>query len=62
MCIEQGLAAQRMLRSAGAEAVLHYGAQHEPAKLAAHVWVSVGGTIVIGGEEAADFREIATFP
>jgi hypothetical protein len=64
MCIEKGLAVQRLLRGAGLDAVLHYGARHDPlsARLEAHVWVSVGGAIVIGGEEAADFREIATFP
>jgi hypothetical protein len=64
VCIEKGLAAQRMLRSAGVDAVLHYGARHqrETEKLEAHVWVSVAGAIVIGGEEAKGFREIATFP
>jgi hypothetical protein len=64
MCIEQGLAAQRLLRRHGIDARLHYGARHHPdgGKLEAHVWVSVGGAAVIGGEEAADFREIATFP
>ena len=64
VCIEQGLAAQRMLRSAGVDAVLHYGARHceESGKLQAHVWVSVGDETIIGGEEAADFAEIATYP
>lgn len=63
MCIEQGIVAQRMLRSIGVEAVLHYGARHDATsgKLKAHVWVSVGESILIGGEEAAGFREIATF-
>lgn len=64
MCIEKGLAVQRLLRSAGVDAILHYGARivPEPGKLEAHVWVSVGGEIVIGGEEAPAFAEIATFP
>ena len=63
VCIEKGLAVQRLLRSSGVDAVLHYGARHsrDDGKLEAHVWVSVGRTIVIGGEEAKDFREIATF-
>jgi hypothetical protein len=63
-CIEQGLALQRMLRLAGVDAVLHYGARHDPhsRKLEAHVWVSVGGEAVIGGEEAAGFAEIAAYP
>jgi hypothetical protein len=61
-CIEQGLASQRLLRAAGLNAVLHYGARHEGAKLEAHVWVSVGRETIIGGEQAADFAELATFP
>ena len=64
VCIEKGLAAQRMLRGAGIDAVLHYGARHADGsgKLQAHVWVSVAGETVIGGEEAANFAEIATYP
>ena len=64
MCIEKGVVAQRMLRSSGVEAILHYGARYDPVfgRLEAHVWVSVGGAAVIGGEEAAGFREIAAFP
>lgn len=63
-CIEQGLALQRMLRLAGVDAVLHYGARHDPhsRKLEAHVWVSVGEEVVIGGDEAAGFAEIAAYP
>jgi hypothetical protein len=64
MCIEQGLAAQRLLRGRGVDAVLHYGARREPerGKLEAHVWVTVGGQAVIGGEQAPDFAEIASYP
>ena len=64
MCIEQGLAVQRMLRESGIGAVLHYGANREAPSgdLKAHVWVSVDGKPVIGGREAADYREVATFP
>jgi hypothetical protein len=63
MCIEKGLAAQRMLRSSGADARLHYGARHEPesGKLEAHVWVSLDGSTIIGAERAADFAEVATY-
>ena len=64
MCIEQGIAAQRLLRHAGIDARLHYGARpgsgSEP--LMAHVWVSVNGKILIGGDEAANFAEIGAFP
>ena len=64
MCIEKGLVAQRMLRSGGVDAILHYGARHhdEMRKLEAHVWVTVGGRAVIGGAEAVEFAAIASYP
>jgi hypothetical protein len=64
VCIEKGLTVQRMLRSRGVEAVLHYGARHHPdsGKLEAHVWVTVDGRAIIGGAEAADFAPIAAYP
>jgi hypothetical protein len=62
-CIEKGLAVQHMLRSAGVDALLHYGARHsDTGKLEAHVWVTVHGHAVIGGSEAAQFPLIATYP
>lgn len=63
-CIEQGIAAQRLLRSAGIDARLHYGARHknEDGTLEAHVWVSVDGVAVIGEDAAGDFAEIASYP
>lgn len=63
VCIHKGIAAQRMLRRSGIDAVLHYGARHHggESRLQAHVWVSVGGEIVIGGEEAPRFAEIAAY-
>jgi hypothetical protein len=63
VCIEQGIAMQRMLRRRGCDATLHYGVGHgEEGRLAAHVWVSVGEQIVIGGAQAPLFRQVATFP
>jgi len=64
MCIEKGLAVQRLLRRSGTDARLHYGARHHPetGRLEAHVWVTVAGSTVIGGEEARDFVEVATYP
>lgn len=63
MCIEQGLAAQRILRASGIDAVLHYGARHkgDECRLEAHVWVTVDGKPVIGGAEAQVFAAIASF-
>ena len=64
LCIEKGLAVQRMLRRGGVDAVLHYGARRsvKTGELEAHVWVSVSGEIVIGGEEALGMPELARFP
>lgn len=63
VCIDQSIALQRMLRRRGIDARLHYGIAHDPAlALAAHVWVMVGDRIVIGGEEAPKFAEVAVFP
>lgn len=63
-CIEQGLAAQRVLRQSGIDARLHYGARQDgdESKLTAHVWVTVDGEIVLGGREAPGFAEIAVYP
>jgi len=64
MCIEKGLAGQRLLRRSGADARLHYGVRHHPenGKLEAHVWVTIEGRSVIGGQEAAGFAEVAAYP
>ena len=64
MCIEKGLAAQRLLRRSGMDALLHYGIRHHPesGKLEAHVWVTVDGRSVIGGDQAAGFAEVAGYP
>jgi hypothetical protein len=64
MCIQKGLAVQRLLRSGGIDAILHYGARRSPesGELEAHVWVSVSGETIIGGEDAAGFAELAQFP
>lgn len=61
-CIEKGLVMQRLLRSAGFNALLHYGARQEASKLESHVWVTVDGQAVIGGEEAKSFAAIAIYP
>lgn len=63
VCFQRGLATHRMLRRRGYPSVLHYGvAQREAKGLAAHVWVSLDGEPVIGGEEAPEFTCLATFP
>ena len=64
VCFQKGLALHWMLRRRGVASVLHYGVGKalEGDDIAAHVWVSVGGEIVIGGEEAPRFACVATFP
>ena len=63
VCIHKGLALQRLLRRRGIDAVLHYGAAFDSGSaLHAHVWVAADGLVLIGEEEAAGFRSLATFP
>ena len=64
VCIQQGIAAQRMLRRRGIDAVLHYGIANRPdqTKLEAHVWVTVDGKALIGGAEASGFAPVAAYP
>jgi hypothetical protein len=63
LCIQQGLAAQLMLRRRGIPSVLYYGAaQDDRDGLSAHVWVRDGDVDVIGGEIANRFTVLATFP
>jgi hypothetical protein len=61
VCFQQALALQILLRRRGIASRLHYGIAQEDA-LKAHVWLSVNGETVIGGEEAPRFAEIACFP
>ena len=63
VCFQRGLAVHWMLRRRGIASMLHYGVgRAESDRLAAHVWVSVAGRDVIGGEEAPKFACLATFP
>ena len=61
-CIEQGFAAQWMLRRRAVPAVLHYGVTKREGALAAHVWVRSGPNEVVGCENSAEFTEVAQFP
>ena len=63
VCFQKGLALHWMLRRRGVDSRLHYGVDHHAVKgLRAHVWVSVGGETVMGGEVADEFTCLATFP
>ena len=63
VCLQKGLALQWMLRRRGVDARLHYGIGKDDAgALCAHVWVSAGDTLLTGGEQAPQFRMVATYP
>ena len=62
LCIQQGLAAQFMLRRRGIPSVLYYGAALREGDLKAHVWVRDGTIDVIGGEAASRYALLARFP
>jgi hypothetical protein len=61
-CIESALALRSMLLRRNVASTLHYGIRNARGEeLQAHVWLSVDGEIVIGGETAAMFTEVASF-
>jgi hypothetical protein len=63
VCFQKGLAFHMMLRRRGIASTLHYGVmQDEERGLTAHVWVSEGGRILMGGEIASDYTPLASFP
>lgn len=61
-CIEMALCLQAMLRRRGVASVLHYGVRRDDkGTLGAHVWLTIDGAYVIGGECAPEFACLATF-
>jgi hypothetical protein len=63
VCFQRGLAVHMILRRRGIPSVLHYGVARSAAEgVKAHVWITVAGRAVIGGEEASNFTCLATFP
>ncbi len=61
-CIETALALQAMLRRRGHPSVLHYGVRRDDeGTLGAHVWLTIDGDFVIGGECAPEFACVASF-
>ncbi len=62
VCFQEGLAAHWMLRRRGVASTLHYGAARAASDgLAAHVWVSVAGRPVVGGD-GGGYARLASFP
>lgn len=62
VCFPQSLAAYFMLRRRHIASTLFYGVTREDDCLKAHTWVKVGDRTVVGGEEAAAFTVLNTFP
>ena len=63
LCFERALAAHALLRRRGWASRLFYGARNgDSPGPAAHVWVRSGDKAVVGGEQAAGFAVLATFP
>ncbi|MEO6581067.1 MAG: lasso peptide biosynthesis B2 protein [Sphingomicrobium sp.] len=62
VCFPEAMAAHWMLRRRGADSRLHYGLRSSDEKLSAHVWVTLGGEIVVGEEHDNPHRCVATFP
>jgi len=61
-CFESALCLRAMLRRRGIPSTLHYGiGAAEEGALNAHVWLSVDGEVLIGGENSAQFACVATF-
>lgn len=62
-CFDQGLAAQLMLQRRKIPSRLYYGARSDDSRgPAAHVWVSVEGRVIVGGEGAERFAVLAVYP
>lgn len=57
-CFPQGLAAQWMLRRRGIAGTFYYGASILNESLEAHVWVTDGGRMIVGGKEAPLMRTL----
>ena len=62
VCFPEGLAAHWMLRRRGAPSLVHYGLRQSESQLSAHVWVTLGETVVIGEETTNLHTGVAVFP
>lgn len=62
VCLQQAMAAQKMLRRRGIVSVLHFGAQITDAKpIDAHAWLDAAGVKVTGYPLPAGMHAIACF-
>ncbi|MGA1983783.1 MAG: lasso peptide biosynthesis B2 protein [Acidobacteriaceae bacterium] len=59
VCFPQALAGYTMLRWRGVPGAIVYGVARSPeGELLAHTWLTVGDTIVLGGEASGEFTAI----
>jgi hypothetical protein len=60
-CLVKALAAHRMLAMRGIKSKIHLGVKKSDSKeLEAHAWLSVDGTVIIGGENMHEYREVTS--
>lgn len=62
VCFPEGLAAHWMLRRRGFASRLVYGLRSSTEKLSAHVWVTLGGEVIVGEETQDPHHCVAIFP
>jgi hypothetical protein len=62
VCFPEGLAVHWMLRRRGAPSLVHYGLRQSQSRLSAHVWVTLGGAVVVGEETDDRHTCVAVFP
>ena len=62
VCLHRALTLHRMLRRRGVPSVLHYGISPVSGTFGAHMWVTLGDDILIGGETRASHVCVAHFP
>lgn len=58
-CLVHALAGWLMLRRRGIGALVRLGVRNESGRVAAHAWLMLGQTVLMGGEEAGRFQPIA---
>lgn len=62
-CFQSALCLYLMLQRRGHRPLLHYGIKRDDTgELMAHVWLTLHGQALVGGDQAAGFSMVATFP
>ena len=62
MCFEQALTAAQLYKVLGIPFDIFFGTKRmTDGSLCAHSWISVGGQVMTGGEEMADFKVLANY-